>query len=115
MRVKHSIKYETKDNKREINIKLTKDDTTVMIMDNDKLIGTGIKLEKDVAISLASKILKFYNRDFIFSDKIRLNLEKIEAELEETYTDMIDNNSSIYDDQFLDLKDSIIKLIKEIK
>lgn len=107
--------YKTKDNLREIKIKSEKDDTSIIIFDFDKWIGSSIKLEKEVAIRLASKILKFYNREFIFSDKINKNLEKIEWKLDDTYETMVEYEFSICSDEVLELKEYIVDLIREIR
>ena len=114
MRYKHEFGYKTKDYTREIKLKLKDDETVVIIWDDEKHIGAGIKLEKEVAIRLAGKILKLYNKDFVFSEKISKNLEKIEWKLDDTYETMVEHDFSIDSSEVLELKDYIVDLIREI-
>lgn len=110
-----SIKYKTKNDMREIRVNAKKNDTSIIIFDFDKWIGTGIKLEKDVAINLASNILNFYNMDFVFSDKISTSLKNIEDNLNDTYNTMKEQNYQLWDDDVLELKMYIEREINKIR
>lgn len=113
--MKRKIEYKTSDNMREIRFHIKEDDTSVVIFDFDKWIGTGIKLEKDVAISLASKILNTYNRDFVFADNITRSLNNIEDAINDIYNMMIEDDRQLWDDDVLELKMEIDKEIRKIR
>lgn len=113
--MKRKIEYKLPNNTKEIRVNIKNDDTSIIIFDFEKWIGAGIKLDKDVAISLASKILNTYNRDFVFSDKINQSLKNIEKAVNNTYSMMVEDNRQLWDDELLDLKMEIDEEIKKIR
>ena len=113
--MKRKIEYKLPNNTKEIRVNIKNDDTSIIIFDFEKWIGAGIKLDKDVAISLASKILNTYNRDFVFSDKINQSLKNIEKAVNNTYSMMVEDNRQLWDDELLDLKMEIDEEIRKIR
>lgn len=113
--MKRKIEYKLPNNTKEIRVNIKNDDTSIIIFDFEKWIGAEIKLDKDVAISLASKILNTYNRDFVFSDKINQSLKNIEKAVNNTYSMMVEDNRQLWDDELLDLKMEIDEEIRKIR
>lgn len=113
--MKRKIEYKLPNNTKEIRVNIKNDDTSIIIFDFEKWIGAEIKLNKDVAISLASKILNTYNRDFVFSDKINQSLKNIEKAVNNTYSMMVEDNRQLWDDELLDLKMEIDEEIRKIR
>ena len=113
--MKRKIEYKLPNNTKEIRVNIKNDDTSIIIFDFEKWIGAGIKLDKDVAISLASKILNTYNRDFVFSDKINQSLKNIEKAVNNTYSMMVEDNRQLWDDELLDLKIEIDEEMRKIR
>ena len=113
--MKRKIEYKLPNNTKEIRVNIKNDDTSIIIFDFEKWIGAAIKLDKDVAISLASKILNTYNRDFVFSDKINQSLKNIEKAVNNTYSMMVEDNRQLWDDELLDLKMEIDEEIRKIR
>lgn len=113
--MKRKIEYKLPNNTKEIRVNIKNDDTSIIIFDFEKWIGAEIKLNKDVAISLTSKILNTYNRDFVFSDKINQSLKNIEKAVNNTYSMMVEDNRQLWDDELLDLKMEIDEEIRKIR